>query len=148
MDDGELAEIATETRRAMARLSQRLRAERSPDSLSLNKLVVLSHLYRGGPSTPGEITLAAWQRPQSLTRVFAELAREGLITRRPSERDGRESVLDLTEAGRAALVADAGQRDAWLTAALAELTETEARMVRLAAGLLDRLADADPGEHD
>lgn len=148
MDGGELAEIATETRRAMARLSRRLRSQRSPDALSLNKLGVLSHLFRGGPSTPGEITAAERQRPQSLTRVFAELEREGLITRRPSERDGRESVLDLTDAGRASLVADAGQRDAWLTAALAELTETEARMVRLAAGLLDRLADADPGQHD
>ncbi len=146
MDDGERAEIATATRRALIRLARRLRTQRPADALSLNKLAVLSHLYSEGPSTPGEITVAERQRPQSLTRVFAELEREGLIVRRPSERDGRESVLDLTEAGRAALVADAGQRDAWLTDALTELTETEARMVRLAADLMERLADAEPGQ--
>ena len=144
VEDEELRRIVTETRRAVARLGRRLRAERPPDSLSLNKLSVLSHLYRNGPSTPGEITVAERQRPQSLTRVFAELGREGLIIRRPSERDRRESVLDLTDTGRESLVADTEQRDRWLTAALAELTDTEARVLRLAAGLMDRLAGAAP----
>ena len=130
----------------MVRLGRRLRSQRSPDSLSLNKLGVLGHLKHHGPSTPGEITVAERQRPQSLTRVFAELERDGLVIRRPSERDRRESVLDLTDAGRAALDADIEQRDRWLTAAIGELTETEARVLLLAAGLMDRLADASPAE--
>jgi hypothetical protein len=33
-------------------------------------------------------------------------------------------------------------RDAWLTGALAELTDLEVEVVRLAAGILDRLASA------
>ncbi len=128
----------------MVRLSRRLRSQREPDSLSLNKISVLSHLYHHGPSTPGEVTAAERQRPQSLTRVFAELERDGLIVRTPSERDRRESVLDLTDIGRAVLVADANRRDAWLAEAITELTDTEAQLLRLAAGLMDRLADAKP----
>lgn len=140
----ERQEIAAETRRAMIRLSRRMRAQRAPDSLSLNKISVLGHLFHFGPSTPGEITVAERQRPQSLTRVFAELERDGLIVRTPSERDRRESVLDLTDAGRDILVADVTRRDAWLACALTELTDTEAHLLRLAAGLMDRLADAKP----
>jgi DNA-binding MarR family transcriptional regulator len=72
--------------------------------------------------------------------VFAELERDGLIVRTPSEQDRRESVLDLTDAGREVLAADAAQRDGWLTGALSELTETEVQVLRLAASLMDRLA--------
>lgn len=136
--------IAAETRRAIVRLGRRMRAQREQDSLSLNKISVLSHLYHFGPSTPGEITVAERQRPQSLTRVFAELERDGLIVRTPSERDRRESVLDLTDAGRAVLIADAERRDAWLAGALSDFSDTEAQLLRLAAGLMDRLADAKP----
>jgi DNA-binding MarR family transcriptional regulator len=128
----------------MVRLGRRMRSQRAPDSLSLNKISVLSHLYHRGPSTPGEITVAERQRPQSLTRVFAELERDGLIVRTPSERDRRESVLDLTDIGRAVLVADADRRDAWLAEAITDLTDTEAQLLRLAAGLMDRLADTKP----
>ena len=126
----------------MAGLSRRMRAHRAPDSLSLNKTSVLGHLYHFGPSTPGEITVAERQRPQSLTRVFAELERDGLIVRTPSERDRRESVLDLTDLGRTALVAEAQRRDVWLAEALAGLSDIEAELLLLAAGLMDRLADA------
>jgi DNA-binding MarR family transcriptional regulator len=144
VDAEERQAIAEQTRRAMVRLSRRMRAQRAPDSLSLNKISVLGHLYHLGPSTPGEITVAERQRPQSLTRVFAELERDGLIVRTPSERDRRESVLDLTDIGRAVLAADVERRDSWLAEALTELSDTEAQLLRLAAGLMDRLVDSKP----
>jgi DNA-binding MarR family transcriptional regulator len=136
--------IAAETRRGMARLARRLRTQRPPDALSSNKISVLGHLHVHGPGTPGEIAAAEHQRPQSLTRVFAELETGGLISRVRSERDGRESVLDLTPAGRDVLAADMAGRDRWLALAVAELSATEAQVLRLAAALMDRLADATP----
>ena len=140
----ELAGIVTETRQGVTRLARRLRAERPRDALSPNKIGVLAHLHRHGPSTPGEVTVAEHQRPQSLTRVFAELETDGYVTRTRSDRDRRESVLDLTPAGRAALADDMAARDHWLTAAVAELTETEAQVLRIAGALMNRLADATP----
>src|SRR5579884_2508910 len=86
----------SEVRRAAHRLTRRLRTERSADALSTNKLAVLSHLYRNGPTTAGRIAAVEHQRPQSLTRVFAELERAGLIARTSSPRDRRQSVLELT----------------------------------------------------
>jgi DNA-binding MarR family transcriptional regulator len=137
-------EIAAETRRAIHRLSRRLRVQRAPQALSANKISVLGHLYRHGQSAPGEIAVAEHQRPQALTRVFSELEQDGLISRAPSERDGRGSVLDLTQAGRAELVRDLAERDRWLSYAVAELSETEAQVLRLAATVMERLADANP----
>jgi DNA-binding MarR family transcriptional regulator len=53
-------------------------------------------------------------------------------------------LLEITDAGRAALHRDMARRDAWLSGALAGLTETEQEVLRLAARLMDRLAET-PG---
>jgi DNA-binding MarR family transcriptional regulator len=134
------AEVATELRRGAMHLVRRLRSECAAGALSGNKLTVLSHLYRHGPTTPGQVAAAERQQPQSLTRVFAELELAGLIARARSEHDRREAVLSLTPAGTAALGRDMAERDAWLAAALADLSETELGVLRLAADLMDRVA--------
>jgi DNA-binding MarR family transcriptional regulator len=136
---------AAQIRRGIVRLNRRLRQERGEGSLSPNQLGVLGHLHRHGPATPGEVAAAERQRPQSLTRVFAELEADGLITRGPGTEDRRQSVLTLTADGRRALERDMAERDAWLAAALATLSETEREVVRLAGALMERLADANVG---
>ncbi|GAA2512629.1 MarR family winged helix-turn-helix transcriptional regulator [Streptomyces longisporus] len=134
---------AARIRRGVMRLNRRLRHERGAGSLSPNQLTVLGHLHRHGSATPGEVAAAEHQRPQSLTRVFAELQAEGLIAREPDTVDRRQSVLSLTEAGRQALERDMADRDAWLSVALASLSPTERGLLELAAALMERLADAE-----
>ncbi len=141
MDSAELTTIAVVLRRGTTGLGRRLRAERSSAALSSNKLAVLGHLHRRGPLSPGTITAAERQQPQSMTRVFAELERDGLITRTTSPDDRRAAVLGLTEQGQGALVADMAERDAWLAEALADLTPAEVRLLRIAGELMEQLAD-------
>ncbi|HVX46400.1 MAG TPA: MarR family transcriptional regulator [Mycobacteriales bacterium] len=136
-------DAAAEVRRGATRLARRLRAERPDGSLSANKVSVLAYLHKHGSGTPGGVAAAEHQQPQSLTRVFTELEEAGLISRGRSDSDGRQAVLRLTAAGRAALTRDMRHRDAWLAAALGELTETEIELLRLAGRLMDRLADTD-----
>jgi len=136
-----MLDAATEIRRGATRLARRLRAERSAGALSANKIGVLSHLHHHGRATPGEIAAAERQQPQSLTRVFAELEDDGLITRTPDDRDRRQTVLALTPAGKAALQADMAERDAWLASVLNDLTETEREVLRLAGRLMNRICD-------
>jgi DNA-binding MarR family transcriptional regulator len=135
----------SDLRRGTLRLARRLRAERPSGALSANKILVLAHLRHAGESTPGRIAEVERQRPQSLTRTFAELERDGLITRTRSTEDKRASVLRLTPAGLDALAADMADRDAWLDAALAELTEAEVGLLHIAGRLMDRLAGAPGG---
>jgi len=137
-------EQASLVRRAVATLSRRLRAERSADSMSLTKLSLLGQLYRHGSISAAELAGLERVQPQSLTRVLAELLEEGLISRRVDAADGRRLLLDITGDGRAVLTRDMQQRDAWLARAMyQELSATERELLRLAAQLLERLADVE-----
>jgi DNA-binding MarR family transcriptional regulator len=138
----ERLEAATQLRRGVTRLARRLRAERGPDALSANKIGVLAHLLRAGPTTPGEIAAAERQLPQSLTRVFAELESDGLVVRSPSEHDRRAALLHLTPAGHDALARDMAVRDRWLAGTLTGLGPAEIELLRQAGPLMERLADA------
>jgi len=136
------SEVASVVRRAVGALGRRLRAERPANSLSATKLSLLGQLYRRGSTSAAELAELERVQPQSLTRVLAELAEAGLISRRADARDGRRQLLDISAEGRAALTGDMQQRDAWLAKAMAdELSATEQEVLRLAAKLLERLAD-------
>ena len=135
-----LVDWAAEIRRGAVRLALRFRGEQHSGGLSTNKLGVLGHLYRHGPTTPGDLAAVERQHPQSLTRVFAELEQLGLITRARSDHDRRQSVLEITPAGREAMERDVAGRDAWLVSALSTLSDTEVQVLRLASSLMERLA--------
>jgi DNA-binding MarR family transcriptional regulator len=136
---------AQAVRRATLRLSRRLQAERDERAMSLTKISVLGHLLRKGPMSAGALAAADRLQPQSLTRVLAELERDGLIERTWDTKDRRQRRFSLTDAGRAAGAADMRRRDEWLARAIGQtLTPVERDLVVLAAELIDRLAEAKP----
>jgi DNA-binding MarR family transcriptional regulator len=136
---------AAEVRRGVIGLARRLRLERNEAGLTALELSALGHLHRSGPLTPGELATAERVQPQSLTRTLAALEEAGLASRQPDPADGRRSLLAITEHGQAGLRTEMEQRDNWLAAAMAaELTTTEIGLLRLAGGLLERLAAANP----
>jgi DNA-binding MarR family transcriptional regulator len=147
--DEDLLMTATAVRQGATRLARRLRIERPETSQTALELGILAHLHRRGPMTPGALATAERVQPQSLTRTLARLERQHLAARQPDDRDHRRSLLAITAAGRQALATDMRQRDAWLAEAMArQLTRPEQELLRIAGGLMDRLADDqfhDPG---
>jgi len=147
--DDDLLRAATAVRQGATRLARRLRTERPETGQTALELGILAHLHRRGPMTPGALAAAERVQPQSLTRTLASLERQRLAARQPDDRDHRRSLLAITDAGRQALATDMHQRDTWLAAAMArQLTQAEQDLLRIAADLMDRLADAefhDPG---
>jgi len=138
VDDNELA---VEVREAVSRLARRLRQERPPHELGLTSLSVLSRLYRLGPAGPSALAAAENVQPQSMTRALATLVERGLVAREPHPTDGRQTVISITEAGRAVLDEDRSRRDAWLAEMIAErLTPVEREFLRASAALLEVLA--------
>jgi len=138
-------EAAAEVRRGVISLARTLRLERNEAGLTALELSILGHLRRSGPLPPGDLATAERVQPQSLTRTLAALEEAGLASRQPDPADGRRSLLAITEYGLARLRAEMEQRDDWLAAAMAaELTTTEIGLLRLAGGLLERLAAASP----
>ncbi|WP_231123580.1 MarR family winged helix-turn-helix transcriptional regulator [Nocardioides sambongensis] len=138
------AGLASELRLGVMRLRRRLIAERDPaNPLSAGAMAVLGVLHRHGAATPGELAAAERVRPPSMTRTVAALAAGGYVERHPHPEDGRQVVVRITEAGRRTVLADRARRDAWLTRGLAALDAEEREVLRRAAPILDRLAQAD-----
>jgi len=128
----------------VASLGRRLRGERPEHGVSLAKLSVLGRLYRLGPTSAAMLASQERIKPQSLTRLLANLEQRGFLKRRPDESDGRRTLIEITTAGKEVLTRNMRQRDAWLALAMStELSATEQELLRIAAPLLERLADAE-----
>lgn len=131
--------VASELRAVLGRLLRRLRAEHR---FPLSHGAVLGRLDRAGCSSVSELAAHEGVRPQSMAQTVADLEVEGLVARRPDPSDGRRMLVDLTEAGAAALQADRRHREGWLADAIAhELSPEEQRVLETAVGLLRRLAE-------
>ena len=135
--------LAAALRLSVARLSRRLRSERDPDNeLSVGQLSVLGVLAREGELSIGELASHERVQPPSVTRTVNCLEDAGYVVRGPHATDGRQVVIALSEKGSTTLAADRRRRDAWLAQRLRELTPEERSVLRKAAPILERLANA------
>jgi DNA-binding MarR family transcriptional regulator len=131
--------LAAELRESLGKLIRRLRAEHG---FPLPQGAALGQLSRGGAQTVSDLAGVAHMRPQSMAQTVRELEEGGYVIRRPDPDDGRRVLIELTDAGVAALAADRRRRDGWLAGALDELTAEERALLHDAAPLLRRIADS------
>ncbi len=123
----------------LGRVIRRLRMEYR---FGLTQAAVLGRLDREGPTSTGELAKAERVRPQSMSQTLSELETDGFVSRAPDERDGRRTLVALTDAGRAELYRDRERRDGWIAKALAEqFTADERESLEHALALLQRLAE-------
>jgi len=135
----DVTRTASDLRVVMSRLIRRLRAEYS---FSISQVAVLGRLDREGARTASALALAERVKPQSMAQTVAELASEGLISRRPDPDDGRQSLIELTALGRETLAQERARREGWLAGAIAEgLSPEEQEILARAVPLLGRIAE-------
>ncbi|GAA0511736.1 MarR family transcriptional regulator [Saccharopolyspora subtropica] len=132
--------LASRLRLAVVRLNRRLRAQSSGSKITLSQLSALSCLYKGGAMTPGELAAREGVQPPSMTRVIAALEEAGLVARRAHPTDGRQAIVEPTEAGRARVEEEVSARERWLDQQLAGLDDEERAVLYRAAEIIDRLA--------
>ena len=107
------------------------------------KLAVLGMLRREGITTATTLAGYLGVQPQSLTRLLAGSEEDGLIKCRQDPADKRRSLIEITSAGSRLLADEARERESRLATTMTRvLTPTEQELVRLAAGLIDRIAGA------
>ncbi len=136
------ANTASALRLGVMRLARRLRVERDGNDLTFNQLAALGTLRRGGPLTVGEIAAQENVKPPSMTRTIASLEEAGLVTRRPSETDGRQVVVELTDRAVQVMDEDRARRTAWLAQRLGDLSPADVELLSRVAPLLERLASS------
>jgi DNA-binding MarR family transcriptional regulator len=123
------------------RLARRLRNERNPDNpLGVGSISVLGLLLRHGESTVGQLAAHERVQPPSMTRTVSWLVEEGYAVRRPSETDGRSTLVEISDKGRDILLADRRRRDAWLARQLKDLSPEERELLRGIVPLIEKLA--------
>jgi DNA-binding MarR family transcriptional regulator len=143
----EISAAARALRRGTTELHRRLRAERVSHGLSPSKLSILGRLILSGPLTVTALAAKERVQPQSLTRTLADLEASKLIVRRQDQVDRRQSLTEITPDGEDLLRNDARRQATWLAVAMSSvLTPVETSLLRLAAQLMRKLADAElPG---
>ncbi|PKW14035.1 MarR family winged helix-turn-helix transcriptional regulator [Saccharopolyspora spinosa] len=132
--------LASRLRLAVVRLNRRLRAQSTDSKITLSQLSALSCLHKTGAMTPGELAAKEGVQPPSMTRVIAALEDAGLVARRAHPTDGRQAIVELTEAGRARIDEEVSVRERWLDQQLVNLSEEERRVLSQAAEIIDRMA--------
>lgn len=118
-----------------------MRAERRSE-LTPTQLSVLGAVALLGPATPGSVAAHEQVRPPSVTRMLNQLTETGYIRRVPDPDDGRQVLVEISEQGHSRLAEERQRRDAWLQEQLDRLTDSERELLRSAAPLLRRLAQA------
>ena len=137
------AGLASQLRVSVMRLARRLRNERDPENqLGVGAISVLGVLIREGESTIGQLAAHERVQPPSMTRTVNCLVDDGYAVRRPSDTDGRSTLIAISDKGREVLLADRRRRDAWLARQLKDLTPDERDLLRQVAPLIERLASA------
>ncbi|WP_438939196.1 MarR family winged helix-turn-helix transcriptional regulator [Cellulomonas citrea] len=132
--------LAQDLRRALSMASRRVKAERGDAGLPDPQFNVLAMLHAHGAMTPGQLAEAERIQPPSMTRTVNCLVELGLVAKTEHPTDGRQVLVDLTEAGRAEVHETRRRRDAWLTGRLSQLTADERARLGEAVELLRRIA--------
>ncbi|WP_031519891.1 MarR family winged helix-turn-helix transcriptional regulator [Streptomyces sp. NRRL F-5123] len=133
--------LAGELRVALASLVRRLREQADGTDLTRSQSSVLLRLEREGPATATALARAEGVRPQSMAKIVQALESAGLVGGAPDPKDGRKTLLSLTDAAREEFRTGRLAKQDWLTKAL-DTTLTAEEIDRLASvtDLLRRLA--------
>jgi DNA-binding MarR family transcriptional regulator len=133
-------ELADRLHSAAIHLLRRLRTADDAMGLTAPKGSALSVLVFSGPATLSRLAKLEQVRPPTMTRLVAELERQGLVERRPDPEDGRVVWIHPTENARKILLEGRARRVARLESDLRQLRPAEFKRLAAALELLERMA--------
>lgn len=138
--------MTDEVRAAMSELlaaERRLRGRNPhrPGDLSATQVRALFQLERGEACTAGELAKRADLSPASMTAMLDQLEQSGIVERHRSEKDRRQVIVSLTDAGHEILAARRAHIEARTREVLSVYSDHEleaaSKVMRSLAGLLD-----------
>ena len=136
-----IAELASQLRPALLRLTRVVRNQRVDMSVTLTQLSAMATLRKSGPMSAGELAACERVQPPSMTKLLANLEERGLVRRDVHPADRRQAVLAITPAGDELLASERRSRDMWLTKRLSTLTPDERVLLQRVVPILEKLAE-------
>jgi DNA-binding MarR family transcriptional regulator len=135
--------VAGDLRVVLGQLVRRLREQGTVGDLTRSQTAVLIRLERDGPATMSALARAEGIRPQSMGAIVSVLESTGLVGRAPDPRDGRKTVLSITDEAREQFRTGRLAREDWLLRAIrTQLAPEERDRLGACVELLQRLAVA------
>lgn len=136
------ASLARDIRSLAGKLKRRLREQSDVGDLPPSQIAVLLRLDKDGPATTSSLARAEGMRPQSMGTVVAALENAGLISGAPDPKDGRQTILSLTDRCKQWIRDGRAARQDWLSRTIqARLSEEEQVALTAAVALLQRIVD-------
>lgn len=133
--------LAAELRALFGKLKRRMREQADSGDLTPSQVAVLLRLEREGPATVSALARAEGVRPQSMGATVAALEAGGLVRGEPDPKDGRQTILSLTQACRKWIADGRAARQDWLTRNIeTKLSSDEQEALAKGVELLRRLA--------
>lgn len=136
-----IADLASQLRPALLRLTRLVRNQRVDMSVTLTQLSAMATLRKSGPMSAGELASCERVQPPSMTKVLANLEERGLVRREVHPTDRRQAVIEITPAGEELLDSERRSRDAWLSKRLATLSAEDRALVQRVIPILEKLAE-------
>ncbi len=131
---------------ALTRLRARLREESSGSiaGLSISQLSILQRLRLSGPATAASLAAEEHVSQQAIAQSVVLLKSADLVQSEPDPKDGRKTLISITDAGLRLRESIIASRNSWLARAVDSTIDAEERAtLDKAVELLERLADAD-----
>ena len=136
------AALAVNLRAAVGKLVRRLRDEVPPGEITWSQQKALLRLERDGPATVTALAQAEGVRPQSMGATVTALKEAGFVAGAPDPKDGRQTVLSLTETYRADIKRMRAAREDWLKRAIeTRLSAAEQKELAAVLRLIDQLLE-------
>jgi DNA-binding MarR family transcriptional regulator len=126
---------------AAIRLLRSIRVEDRASGLSGPRLSALSVVVFGGPLPMSALAAAEQVQPPTISRLVAELERDGLVERVRDQEDRRVLQVRATALGRRLMEEGRRRRVVRLAAALEALPAPDRKLLARAAELILRLAN-------
>jgi DNA-binding MarR family transcriptional regulator len=136
-----IAELASQLRPALLRLTRLVRNQRVDMSVTLTQLSAMGTLRKSGPMSAGELAACERVQPPSMTKVLANLEERGLVRREVHPTDRRQAVIDITPSGEELLDSERRSRDEWLSKQLATLSAEDRALVQRVIPIMEKLAE-------
>lgn len=136
------AQLATDVRQGVLRLSRRLRQQKADSHVSDAQMAALGYLLQNEPLTIGALSEHEGVTPPSMNKTVNKLVELGFVERGSDDGDKRKVVLRTTSEGATFVLETRRRRDEWLVPRLAKLTADERRTLTEATRILRELAQS------
>lgn len=126
----------------MVRLNKKIAMVDRATDISAARLSILAVLTFGGDQTIGSLSRIEGVKPPTMSNLINALEKEGMVVRKDTKNDARQSVVSVTKKGKSLLEKARQNRLNYLRGLLESLNKEDLQVLEKAADILLNLSES------